>query len=137
MFKVRCKLVAFGGDEGHHASEAGGAFGVGDVFEKSEEFGVVVGVGGVGARQADVVGDRAIEEVRPLRHPRDRATPGGPTELLERPAVDDLLDGRHGEPTVVVAERVAAARRAAIARQGWSCPELRPDRLPCGNPRRS
>jgi magnesium chelatase family protein len=37
---------------------------------------------------------------------------------VERPAVDDLLDGRHGEPTVVVAERVAAARRAAIARQG-------------------
>ena len=37
---------------------------------------------------------------------------------VERPVVDDLLSGDRGESSAAVAERVAAARDHAIARQG-------------------
>lgn len=37
---------------------------------------------------------------------------------VERPAIDDILDGEKGEPTVVVAARVAAARDLALRRAG-------------------
>ena len=37
---------------------------------------------------------------------------------MHRPAVGDLIDGERGEPTCVVAGRVAAARALARSRQG-------------------
>lgn len=37
---------------------------------------------------------------------------------VDRPEVDELLDSRGGEPTVVVARRVANARRRAVERRG-------------------
>jgi magnesium chelatase family protein len=43
---------------------------------------------------------------------------------VHRPLVDDLLGGERGEPTAVVAERVAAARTWAIGRQGAVNAEL-------------
>lgn len=37
---------------------------------------------------------------------------------VERPSVDHLISNERGEPTVIIAERVAEARERAIARQG-------------------
>lgn len=43
---------------------------------------------------------------------------------VQRPLVDDLLGGERGESTAVVAERVRAARRRAVQRQGAVNAEL-------------
>ncbi len=48
---------------------------------------------------------------------------------VDRPAVDDLLASGGGEPTAVVAERVAAARRRAIARIGMANAVIPPAHL--------
>jgi magnesium chelatase family protein len=48
---------------------------------------------------------------------------------VARPSVDDLLDGRGGEPTAVVAARVAVARRAALDRAGRLNAELHGESL--------
>jgi magnesium chelatase family protein len=48
---------------------------------------------------------------------------------VARPSVDDLLDGRSGEPTAVVAARVAVARRAALDRAGRLNAELHGESL--------
>jgi magnesium chelatase family protein len=45
---------------------------------------------------------------------------------VHRPGVDDLVAGRAGESTDVVARRVRAAREAALARQGVLNARLRP-----------
>jgi magnesium chelatase family protein len=48
---------------------------------------------------------------------------------VHRPAVDQLLVNEPGEPSVVVASRVLAARHLAVARQGCLNSALRVDRL--------
>ena len=48
---------------------------------------------------------------------------------VERPAVDDLLAAGGGEPTAVVALRVAAARRSAIDRIGMANAAIPPSHL--------
>jgi magnesium chelatase family protein len=48
---------------------------------------------------------------------------------VDRPAVDDLLASGGGEPTAVVAERVAAARRHALARIGMANASIPPSHL--------
>jgi magnesium chelatase family protein len=48
---------------------------------------------------------------------------------VERTAVDDLMAGGGGEPTAVVAQRVAAARALAHARAGMLNSAIRPGRL--------
>ena len=44
--------------------------------------------GGAGAAQADVIGNRAIEEVGDLRHPGDQRAPLGSRQRIQRCAVD-------------------------------------------------
>lgn len=48
---------------------------------------------------------------------------------VERPAIDDILDGDKGEPTLVVAARVAAARSLALERSGRLNAALDDDQL--------
>ena len=48
---------------------------------------------------------------------------------VARPDVDDLLASGGGEPTAVVAERVAKARALAMARSGTLNANISPDRL--------
>ena len=48
---------------------------------------------------------------------------------VHRPAVDDLVDGRPGESTAAVAERVGAARALALDRQGALNGRLEPSAL--------
>lgn len=48
---------------------------------------------------------------------------------VERPAIDDIIDGEKGEPTAVVAARVASARAAALRRSGCLNAELDDDQL--------
>jgi magnesium chelatase family protein len=48
---------------------------------------------------------------------------------VDRPAVDDLLASGGGEPTAVVAERVAAARQHAFARIGMANASIPPSHL--------
>ena len=74
-------------------------------------------VAGPRTRQPDVVGDRAVEEVRPLRHPRHRRPPRGTSVGLERAAID--ADGARvgiDEAQEDAAERGLA--RSAGAHQG-------------------
>lgn len=48
---------------------------------------------------------------------------------VERPEIDQIIGGEKGEPTVVVAARVAAARRAALQRAGRLNANLDEDQL--------
>lgn len=48
---------------------------------------------------------------------------------VERPGVDDLLASGGGEPTVLVAQRVTAARDAALDRIGMANAQIPPSRL--------
>lgn len=48
---------------------------------------------------------------------------------VERPAIDDILDGDKGEPSAVVAARVAAAREVALHRVGQLNATLDDDQL--------
>ena len=69
-------------------------------------------VGRVGSGQADVVGDGAVEQVRPLRHPRDVRPPGATVDRGERRVADE------DPPGVGLDEPEQQVRDGRLARAG-------------------
>ena len=67
---------------------------------------------GLRPREADVVGDGAVEEVRQLRHPGDLPAPHRPIDAVQRQAA-------HGDPAGIrVDEAQQQARHRRLARAG-------------------